>query len=120
MGRLLLVDDAAYMRRLVGIMAKKGGHEIVGEAETGAEAIERYKELKPDLVVLDILMPDGSGLEVLKQLKEINPEVRVIMCTASEQSIHVDEALRSGAKGYVVKPFSQADLLEKIDTALSS
>ena len=73
MGSLLLVDDAAYMRRLIRIMAKKGGHEVIGEAETGEQAIELYSSLSPDLVILDILMPDMNGLAVLKKIKEINP-----------------------------------------------
>lgn len=119
MGSLLLVDDAAYMRRLVGIMAKKGGHEIVGEAETGQKAIEQYSQLKPDLVILDILMPDMNGLEVLKRIKEIDANARILMCTASEQSGHVQEALNSGAAGYVVKPFTQDALNEKINDALA-
>ncbi|HWQ65043.1 MAG TPA: response regulator [Methanospirillum sp.] len=120
MGTLLLVDDASYMRRLIGIMAKKGGHEIVGEAETGEMAIDLFVRLSPDLVILDILMPDMDGLAVLKRIKELNSDARVIMCTASEQSHHVQEALSSGAQGYIVKPFTQESLNEKINTALSS
>ncbi len=119
MGKLLLVDDAAYMRRLIGIMAKNGGHEIVGEAGTGNEAIEKFTDLAPDLVILDILMPDCSGIEVLKELKTIKPDTKVVMCTASEQSHHIKEALALGASGYIVKPFTQTILLEKINTALA-
>jgi two-component system chemotaxis response regulator CheY len=118
MGSLLLVDDAAYMRRLIGIMAKKGGHEVVGEADTGQKAIELYSQLKPDLVILDILMPDMNGLQVLKKIKEIDADARILMCTASEQSTHVQEAINSGAAGYVVKPFTQDVLNEKITGAL--
>lgn len=118
MGSLLIVDDAAYMRRLVGIMVKKGGHEVVGEAETGQIAIDLYSQLKPDLVILDILMPDMNGLEVLKRIKKLDPDARVLMCTASEQSSHVQDALDSGASGYVVKPFTQETLNGKITTAL--
>jgi len=91
MARILLVDDAGYMRRLVGIMATKGGHEIVGEAETGQIAIELYEKVKPDLVIIDILMPDMNGLEALRRIREIDPDARVLMCTASEQSSHVQE-----------------------------
>lgn len=120
MGSLLLVDDAAYMRRLIRIMAKKGGHEVIGEAETGEQAIELFSSLSPDLVILDILMPDMNGLAVLKHIKEINPDARVIMCTASEQSHHVQEALASGASGYIVKPFTQDGLNEKINAALAA
>ena len=119
MGSLLIVDDANYMRRLVGIMVKKGGHEVIGEAETGQKAISLYPQLKPGLVILDILMPDRNGLEVLKQIKKINPDARVLMCTASEQSSHVQDALDSGAAGYVVKPFTQDVLNQKITAALA-
>lgn len=119
MGNLLLVDDAAYMRRLIGIMAKKGGHMVIGEAESGAQAIELYVRLKPDLVILDILIPDMNGLEVLKKIKAIDTEARILMCTASEQSAHVQDALNNGAVGYVVKPFTQEDLNEKITAALA-
>jgi len=119
MARILLVDDAGYMRRLIGIMAKKGGHEIVGEAETGESAIDLYSQVKPDLVILDILMPDMNGLEALKKIRELNPAARILMCTASEQSSHVQEALASGAAGYIVKPFTQESILTTIEKALA-
>lgn len=119
MVRILLVDDAGYMRRLVGIMATKGGHEIVGEAETGQSAIDLYQKLHPDLVILDILMPDMNGLETLKKIREIDPKARVLMCTASEQSTHVQEALASGAAGYIVKPFTKEVILTTINKALA-
>jgi two-component system chemotaxis response regulator CheY len=119
MSSLLVVDDATYMRRLIGIMAKKGGHTIVGEAETGVKAIELYTHLKPDLVILDILMPDMNGLEVLRQIKKLNADARILMCTASEQSAHVKDALDNGAAGYIVKPFTQEELTMKITDALA-
>ena len=119
MGSLLLVDDATYMRRLVGVMAKKGGHEVIGEADSGERAIALYRELKPDLVILDILMPDMNGLDVLKKIREINPQARVLMCSASEQTTFVQEAVESGAAGYVVKPFTMEKLNEKISESLS-
>lgn len=120
MARILLVDDAGYMRRLVAIMATKGGHEIVGEAETGQIAIELYEKVKPDLVILDILMPDMNGLEALRRIREIDPDARVLMCTASEQSSHVQEALSLGAKGYIVKPFTKEVILSTIENAFAS
>ena len=119
MARILLVDDAGYMRRLIGIMAKKGGHEVVGEAETGESAIDLYMQVKPDLVILDILMPDMNGLEALKKIRELNPDARILMCTASEQSSHVQEALASGAAGYIVKPYTQETILTTIEKALA-
>ena len=119
MSSLLVVDDASYMRRLIGIMAKKGGHEVVGEAQTGIQAVELYSQLSPDLVILDILMPDLNGLEVLKKIKALDANARILMCTASEQSAHVQDALDNGAAGYVVKPFSQDSLNEKITQALA-
>ena len=99
-------------------MATKGGHEIVGEAETGQIAIDLYEKVKPDLVILDILMPDMNGLEALKKIMEIDPDARVLMCTASEQSSHVQEALSLGAKGYIVKPFTDNQLRATIEMAL--
>lgn len=119
MVRVLLVDDAGYMRRLVGIMAKKGGHEIVGEAETGVQAVELFKSLKPDLVILDVLMPDMDGLETLKRIREIKPDARVLMCSASEQSIHVQKALQEGAIGYIVKPFTEDVIISAINNAIA-
>jgi two-component system chemotaxis response regulator CheY len=119
MSTLLLVDDAAYMRRLIGIMAKKGGHTVIGEAETGELAINLFLRLSPDLVILDILLPDMNGLAVLKKIKELKSDARVIICTASEQSHHVQEALSLGAIGYIVKPFTQDSLNEKINAALA-
>lgn len=101
-------------------MATKGGHEIVGEAETGQIAIELYEKVKPDLVILDILMPDMNGLEALRRIREIDPDARVLMCTASEQSSHVQEALSLGAKGYIVKPFTKEVILSTIENAFAS
>ena len=120
MARILLVDDAGYMRRLIGIMATKGGHEVVGEAETGQTAVELYEKVRPDLVILDILMPDMNGLEALKKIREIDPDARVLMCTASEQSSHVQEALSLGARGYIVKPFTKEIILTTIENALNT
>ena len=101
-------------------MATKGGHEIVGEAETGQIAIDLYEKVKPDLVILDILMPDMNGLEALKKIREIDPDARVLMCTASEQSSHVQEALSLGAKGYIVKPFTKEVILSTIENAFAA
>jgi len=101
-------------------MATKGGHEIVGEAETGQTAIDLYEKVKPDLVILDILMPDMNGLEALKKIREIDPDARVLMCTASEQSSHVQEALSLGAKGYIVKPFTKDVILSTIENAFAA
>ena len=100
-------------------MATKGGHEIVGEAETGQTAIDLYKTTKPDLVILDILMPDMNGLEALRKIREMDPDARVLMCTASEQSSHVQEALSLGAKGYIVKPFTKEAILSTIEKAFT-
>ena len=101
-------------------MATKGGHEIVGETETGQIAIDLYEKVKPDLVILDILMPDMNGLEALKKIREIDPDARVLMCTASEQSSHVQEALSLGAKGYIVKPFTKEVILSTIENAFTA
>lgn len=120
MARILLVDDAGYMRRLIGLITTKGGHEIVGEAENGQDAIELYEKVKPDLVIMDILMPDMNGLEALKKIRELDPEARILICTVSEQSFHVQEALFLSAKGYIVKPFTKETILSTIDKALNA
>lgn len=120
MARILLVDDAGYLRRLIDIMATKGGHEVVGEAKTSQVAIDLYEKVKPGLVILDILMPDMNGLEALGKIKEIDPDARILMCTASEQSSHIQKALSLGARGYILKPFTKEIIHSTIENALAS
>ncbi len=106
--RILVVDDAAFMRMMIKEVLTKNGFEVVGEAENGAKALEKYKELTPDLVIMDITMPEVNGIEALKMIKAHDAAAQVIMCSAMGQQAMVIEAIQSGAKDFIVKPF-QAD-----------
>jgi two-component system, chemotaxis family, chemotaxis protein CheY len=120
MGRILIVDDTLFMRTLLKNILFSGGHAIVGEAGDGDEAIEKYKELKPDLVTMDVVMPKMNGIEALKAIKALDPNAKIIMCTAVGQEQMVKLAIKSGARGYVVKPFQAPKVLEEIKNVLGS
>lgn len=107
-GKILIVDDAAFMRMMIKDVLTKNGFEVIGEAENGKVAIERYKELSPDLVIMDITMPEMNGIDALKGIKALNSAAKVVMCSAMGQQAMVIEAIQSGAKDFIVKPF-QAD-----------
>lgn len=107
MKTVLVVDDAAFMRVSIKNMISKHGFEVVGEAENGLQAVEKFKELSPDIVTLDITMPEMTGLDALKEIMKINPNAVVVMCSALGQESMVREAVVSGAKGFVVKPFKE-------------
>ena len=119
MARVLVVDDAAFMRKVVSDALASGGHEVVGEAGNGAEAVQRYQELSPELVTLDITMPEKDGLEALGEIISIDPGARVLMCSALGQEGKVIESIQKGAKDFVVKPFQPAQLLEAVGKALA-
>ncbi len=116
--RILVVDDAMFMRRMLTDILEKGGHNVCGEASTGKEAVERYKELKPDLVTMDIIMPDMSGIEAVKEIKKIDPKAKILMVSAMGQQALVLEAVQAGAIDYVVKPFQPSRVLESIERIL--
>jgi len=120
MGRILIVDDTLFMRTLLKNILFSGGHDIVGEAGDGDEAIAKYQELKPDLVTMDVLMPKVNGIEALKGIRAIDPNAKVVMCTAVGQEQMVKLAIKTGAKGYIVKPFQAPKVLEEIKNVLSS
>jgi two-component system chemotaxis response regulator CheY len=120
MGRILIVDDTLFMRTLLKNILFSGGHSIVGEAVDGNEAVEKYKELKPDLVTMDVVMPKMNGIEALKTIKSIDPDAKVIMCTAVGQEQMVKLAIKTGARGYIVKPFQAPKVLEEIKNVLGS
>jgi two-component system, chemotaxis family, chemotaxis protein CheY len=119
MARVLVVDDAAFMRKMVSDALTKGGHEVVGEGANGVEAVARYQELKPELTTLDITMPEKDGLEALKEIVALDPGARVIMCSALGQESKVLEAVKSGAKDFVVKPFQPDRILDAVSKALA-
>lgn len=118
MARILIVDDAKFMRMTLTNILQKGNHDVVGEADNGRNAIELYKELKPDLVTMDITMPEMTGLEAVKQIKSIDPNAKIIMCSAMGQQKLVVEAIESGAKDFIVKPFDESRVLEAISRVL--
>ncbi|RKZ21899.1 two-component system response regulator [bacterium] len=116
--RVLIVDDAVFMRRMLADILRKEGYEIVGEAENGAQAVEKYKELKPDLVTMDIIMPDMSGIDAVKEIMKIDPNAKIIMVSAMGHQTLVVEAIQAGAKDYVVKPFQPSRVLEAVQRVL--
>lgn len=113
-GRILIVDDAMFMRGMLRGILEQNGYEVVGEASNGIEAIEKYKELKPDLVTMDITMPDMTGLVAVKAIREIDSDARVIMCSAMGQNTMVMEAMRNGALDFIIKPFQASAVLEAL------
>jgi two-component system chemotaxis response regulator CheY len=120
MGRILIVDDTLFMRTLLKNILFSGGHTIVGEAADGEEGIAKYKELKPDLVTMDVVMPKMNGIESLKGIRQFDPGAKVIMCTAVGQEQMVKLAIKTGAKGYIVKPFQAPKVLEEVKNVLAS
>jgi two-component system chemotaxis response regulator CheY len=120
MGKILIVDDTLFMRTLLKNILFTGGHTIIGEAGDGAEAVEKYKELKPDLVTMDVVMPKMNGIEALKAIKQIDPGARVVMCTAVGQEQMVKLAIKTGARGYIVKPFQAPKVIEEVKNVLAT
>lgn|SRR5690606_31611568 len=118
-GKILIVDDAAFMRMMIKDILQKNNFEIVGEAQNGIEAVEQYKELRPDLVTLDITMPEKDGISALKEIIAFDPNAKVIMCSAMGQQAMVIDAIQAGAKDFIVKPFQPERVLEAITKVLS-
>ncbi len=110
---ILICDDAAFMRMMIKDILTKNGYNVAGEAENGAKAVEKYNELKPDLVLMDITMPEMDGIEALKKIKEADPGASVIMCSAMGQQAMVIESIQSGAKDFIVKPSRQTEFLKR-------
>ena len=115
---ILLVDDAAFMRMMLKDILTKNGYNVVGEAENGVKAIEKYKELSPDLVLMDITMPEMDGLQALKNMKTQWPDAKVVMCSAMGQQAMVIDAIQSGAKDFIVKPFQAERVIEAVRKVL--
>jgi len=118
MARVLVVDDAAFMRMMLKDILTKGGYEVVGEAANGLEAIERYKELKPEVVTMDITMPEMNGIDAIKEIRKTDPNATIIVCSAMGQQAMVIEAIQAGAKDFIVKPFQAGRVIEAIQKAL--
>jgi len=118
MARILLVDDAAFMRMVVKDTLTKNGFTDLHEAADGLEAVSKYAELKPDLVIMDITMPNMDGLEALKTIRTQDPNAKIIMCSAMGQESMVVEAIKSGAKDFIVKPFKPDRILKAVQQIL--
>lgn len=118
MASVLIVDDAAFMRMMIKDILSKNNFEIAGEAANGFEAIEKYKEVQPDLVTMDITMPEMDGIEALKEIKKMDPNAKVVMCSAMGQQAMVIDAIQSGAKDFIVKPFQADRVLEALKKVL--
>ncbi|MFC0215573.1 response regulator [Paenibacillus chartarius] len=120
MGKIMVVDDAAFMRMMLKDILTKGGHQVVGEAENGLVAIQKYAELKPDIVTMDITMPEMEGIEAVKHIKSAHPNAKVIMCSAMGQQAMVVQAIQAGAKDFIVKPFQGDRVLDAINKVLAA
>ncbi|MCP0886225.1 response regulator [Ligilactobacillus sp. WILCCON 0076] len=116
---VLIVDDAVFMRMKLKDILEKNGYEIADEAQNGQEAFEKYKATNPDLVTMDITMPEVDGLDALKMIKEYNADAKVVMCSAMGQQGMVMDAIRAGAVDFIVKPFDTERVIQAIDKALS-
>lgn len=115
---ILVCDDAAFMRMMIKDILTKNGYTIVGEAENGQNAVEKYNETKPDLVMMDITMPEMDGIQALKKIKATDPNAAIIMCSAMGQQAMVIESIQSGAKDFIVKPFQPDRVLEAVKKAI--
>ena len=115
---VLVCDDAIFMRTMISDILTQAGFEIVGEAESGLQAVQRYRELKPDLVTMDIVMPDMGGIEAVREICKQDPDAKILMCSAMGQQALVVEAIQAGAKDFVVKPFQPSRVLEAVQRVL--
>ncbi|NLW22293.1 MAG: response regulator [Tissierellia bacterium] len=116
---ILIVDDVSFMRMMIKDILTKNGFHVIGEAENGVKAVEKYSELNPDLVIMDITMPEMDGIQAVREIKKIDPNANIIMCSAMGQQAMVIEAIQAGAKDFVVKPFQHDRVIEAVKKALS-
>jgi two-component system chemotaxis response regulator CheY len=120
MAKIMIVDDAAFMRTMLKDILLQGGHEVVAEASNGEEAIEHYRMFRPELVTMDITMPIMEGVQALREIRRIDPQARVIMCSAVGQRQMIVEAIQSGAKDFIVKPFQSFRVLDAVQRAMQA
>ena len=120
MAKILIEDDAAFMRMMIKDILEKNGFEVVGEANNGIKAVELYKKETPDVVTMDITMPDMDGIEAVKQIRAIDANAKIIMCSAMGQQTMVMDAIKAGARDFIVKPFQPDRVLEAINKVVSS
>ncbi len=115
---ILIADDAAFMRMMLKDIVQKAGYEVAGEADTGVKAVQQYRERRPDLVLMDITMPEMDGIEALKEIRAEDPSARVVMCSAMGQQAMVIESIQAGAKDFIVKPFQADRVVEAIQRVI--
>jgi two-component system, chemotaxis family, chemotaxis protein CheY len=115
---VLICDDAVFMRTMVADILQKAGFDVVGEAETGLQAVEKYKALKPDLVTMDIVMPEMSGVDAAREICKFDPAAKIVMCSAIGQQALVVDAIKAGARDFIVKPFQPGRVLEAVAKVL--
>jgi len=115
---VLICDDALFMRTMLAEIMEQAGFEVVGQAATGAEAVRLFHELKPDLVTMDIIMPDMGGIDAVREIIRTSPDANIVMCSAMGQQALVIEAIQAGARDFVVKPFQPARVLEAVQRVL--
>lgn len=115
---VLICDDAVFMRTMLSDILSNAGFSVVGHAQTGEEAVAKYQELQPDLVTMDIVMPDMGGIEAVRKIVEEYPDARILMCSAMGQQSLVVEAIQAGARDFVVKPFQPSRVLEAVQRVL--
>jgi two-component system, chemotaxis family, chemotaxis protein CheY len=115
---VLICDDAIFMRTMIGDILTQAGFQIVGEAETGVQAVDKYRSLKPDLVTMDIVMPDMGGIDAVREIIKEDPTAKILMCSAMGQQALVIEAIQAGARDFVVKPFQPSRVLEAVQRVL--
>jgi two-component system chemotaxis response regulator CheY len=115
--KILIVDDALFVRHMLSSIFEKAGHTVCGQATTGAESIELYKKLKPDLVTMDVIMPDMNGIEAVKEIRNFDPRAKILIISALGQEAIINEVMKAGAFDYVMKPFQGARILEALERA---
>ncbi|WP_123040297.1 response regulator [Cohnella candidum] len=120
MAKVMIVDDAAFMRMMLKNILQKAGHEVVGEAENGAVAVEKYASLKPDFVTMDITMPVMEGIEAVKRIRETDPHAKILMCSAMGQQGMIVQAVQAGARDFIVKPFQEERVIESVKKLLGA
>ena len=115
---VLICDDAIFMRTMIGDILRQAGFDVVGEAENGAQAVSKYRELRPDFVTMDIVMPDMGGIDAVREIMKEDPRAKILMCSAMGQQALVIEAIQAGARDFVVKPFQPSRVLEAVQRVL--
>lgn len=118
MAKLQIVDDSKYLRLMIKKILKRHGHSIIAEAGTGSEAIEQYKQYQPDLVTMDVVMPKVNGLQAVKEIMTMDPKARIVVVTALGHEPLIRQALKLGAKDFVIKPFKVEQLVQAVESAL--